>query len=35
MLTEDIQDKDILYGLLLVLSGMLTEKNGNCNGCSI
>ncbi|KAK2425246.1 MMS19 nucleotide excision repair protein [Trifolium repens] len=28
MLTEDIQDKDILYGLLLVLSGMLTEKNG-------
>ncbi|XP_058759195.1 MMS19 nucleotide excision repair protein homolog isoform X1 [Vicia villosa] len=29
MLTEDIQDKDILYGLLLVLSGMLTEKNGH------
>nr|KYP54266.1 MMS19 nucleotide excision repair protein isogeny [Cajanus cajan] len=28
MLTEDIQDKDMLYGLLLVLSGMLTEKNG-------
>ncbi|TKY48216.1 MMS19 nucleotide excision repair protein-like [Spatholobus suberectus] len=28
MLTEDIQDKDILYGLLLVLSGILTEKNG-------
>jgi len=29
MLTEDIQDKDLLYGLLLVLSGILTEKNGN------
>ncbi|KAL2590882.1 hypothetical protein AAZV13_13G312600 [Glycine max] len=28
MLTEDIQDKDMLYGLLLVLSGILTEKNG-------
>ncbi|KAJ1378148.1 MMS19, C-terminal [Sesbania bispinosa] len=28
MLKEDIQDKDILYGLLLVLSGILTEKNG-------
>ncbi|XP_027929094.1 MMS19 nucleotide excision repair protein homolog isoform X2 [Vigna unguiculata] len=28
MLTEDIQDKDLLYGLLLVLSGILTEKNG-------
>ncbi|XP_057432306.1 MMS19 nucleotide excision repair protein homolog isoform X2 [Lotus japonicus] len=28
MLTDDIQDKDILYGLLLVLSGILTEKNG-------
>ncbi|XP_061359137.1 MMS19 nucleotide excision repair protein homolog isoform X2 [Gastrolobium bilobum] len=27
MLTEDIQDKDILYSLLLVLSGILTEKN--------
>lgn len=27
MLTEDIQDKDMLYGLLLVLSGFLTEKN--------
>ncbi|KAF7843400.1 MMS19 nucleotide excision repair protein-like protein isoform X1 [Senna tora] len=29
MLTEDIQDKDMLYGLLLVLSGILTEKNGH------
>jgi len=29
MLTEDIQDKDMLYGLLLVLSCILTEKNGN------
>ncbi|KAL9323079.1 hypothetical protein ACSQ67_011132 [Phaseolus vulgaris] len=28
MLTEDIQDKDMLYGLLLVLSCILTEKNG-------
>ncbi|CAL0322063.1 unnamed protein product [Lupinus luteus] len=28
MLTEDIQDGDILYGLLLVLSGILTDKNG-------
>ncbi|XP_012571694.1 MMS19 nucleotide excision repair protein homolog isoform X2 [Cicer arietinum] len=28
LLTEDIEDKDILYGLLLVLSGILTEKNG-------
>ncbi|KAK7261769.1 hypothetical protein RIF29_28088 [Crotalaria pallida] len=28
LLTTDIQDKDILYGLLLVLSGILTEKNG-------
>ncbi|XP_027341803.1 MMS19 nucleotide excision repair protein homolog [Abrus precatorius] len=28
LLTEDTQDKDILYGLLLVLSGILTEKNG-------
>ncbi|XP_047160790.1 MMS19 nucleotide excision repair protein homolog isoform X1 [Vigna umbellata] len=28
MLTEDTQDKDLLYGLLLVLSGILTEKNG-------
>ncbi|XP_019458712.1 PREDICTED: MMS19 nucleotide excision repair protein homolog [Lupinus angustifolius] len=28
MLTEDIQDGDILYGLLLVLSGILTNKNG-------
>ncbi|KAL2332331.1 hypothetical protein Fmac_019912 [Flemingia macrophylla] len=28
MLTEDIQDKDILYDLLLVLSGILTGKNG-------
>ena len=28
-LTEDAQDKDLLYGLLLVLSGILTEKNGN------
>ncbi|RDX83993.1 MMS19 nucleotide excision repair protein-like protein [Mucuna pruriens] len=29
MLTEDILDKDILYGLLLVLSGILTQKNGH------
>ncbi|KAI9107760.1 hypothetical protein K1719_021096 [Acacia pycnantha] len=29
MLTEDIQDKDMLYGLLLVLSGILTERNGH------
>ncbi|KAI4355583.1 hypothetical protein L6164_004341 [Bauhinia variegata] len=28
MLAEDIQDKDMLYDLLLVLSGILTEKNG-------
>ncbi|KAK4269315.1 hypothetical protein QN277_022487 [Acacia crassicarpa] len=29
MLTEDIQDKDMLYGLLLVFSGILTERNGH------
>ncbi|KAL1298239.1 hypothetical protein AAHE18_18G018100 [Arachis hypogaea] len=28
ILTEDVQDKDILYGLLLLLSGILTNKNG-------
>ncbi|KAJ7963077.1 MMS19 nucleotide excision repair protein-like protein [Quillaja saponaria] len=28
MLTEDIPDRDLLYGLLLVLSGILTDKNG-------
>ncbi|XP_041014960.1 MMS19 nucleotide excision repair protein homolog isoform X1 [Juglans microcarpa x Juglans regia] len=28
MLNKDIQDKDILYSLLLVLSGILTDKNG-------
>ncbi|CAJ1955318.1 unnamed protein product [Sphenostylis stenocarpa] len=28
VLTEDIQDKDMLYGLLLVLSGILTDKYG-------
>lgn len=28
MLTEDIQDKDMLYGLLLVLSGIFTDKSG-------
>ncbi|XP_028778927.1 MMS19 nucleotide excision repair protein homolog isoform X2 [Neltuma alba] len=29
MMTEDHQDKHLLYGLLLVLSGILTEKNGH------
>ncbi|XVF74504.1 hypothetical protein PTKIN_Ptkin13bG0115700 [Pterospermum kingtungense] len=27
-LSNDILDKDVLYGLLLVLSGILTDKNG-------
>lgn len=29
VLSEDILDKDKLYSLLLVLSGILTDKNGN------
>lgn len=29
MLTEDIQNKDLVYSLLLVLSGILIEENGN------
>lgn len=29
MLNKDAQDKDILYSLLLVLSGILTDKDGN------
>lgn len=31
VLSEDILDKDKLYSLLLVLSGILTDKNGNAN----
>lgn len=31
LLSEDILDKDKLYSLLLVLSGILTDKNGNAN----
>jgi len=30
-----MKEKDILYGLLLVLSGMLTETNVNYYGGSI
>lgn len=29
MLSEDIQNKDLVYSLLLVLSGILIEENGN------
>lgn len=29
MLNKDAQDKDTLYSLLLVLSGILTDKDGN------
>lgn len=29
MLNKDIEDKHSLYSLLLVLSGILTDKNGN------
>ncbi|XP_050235075.1 MMS19 nucleotide excision repair protein homolog isoform X2 [Mercurialis annua] len=28
LLSKDVMDKDIMYGLLLVLSGILTDKNG-------
>lgn len=28
MLSEDVVDKEKLYALLLVLSGILTDKNG-------
>lgn len=28
MLNKDFHDKDILYSLLLVLSGILMDKNG-------
>lgn len=33
--SNDFSDKDILYNLLLVLSGILTDKNGqnNCTYC--
>jgi DNA repair/transcription protein MET18/MMS19 len=28
LLSKDVLDKDIMYSLLLVLSGILTDKNG-------
>ena len=28
ILSEDVQNRDIVYNLLLVLSGILTDKNG-------
>ena len=30
-LSNDILDKDVIYGLLLVLSGILMDKNGEPN----
>lgn len=28
ILSEDVENRDIVYNLLLVLSGILTDKNG-------
>ena len=28
ILSEDVQNRDIVYNLLIVLSGLLTDKNG-------
>lgn len=32
ILSNDVSDKDIVYSLLLVLSGILTDKNGKTIG---
>lgn len=32
ILSNEVSDKDIVYSLLLVLSGILTDKNGKTIG---